>query len=263
VAGALLLAPRGARAGVAECVAAHSHGQSERNAGRLQSAKADFVACSKPACPAAIQTECVALLAELEAYIATVVFAAVDEDGNDVTDVKVKVDDQPMLDKLSGLSTALDPGSHTVTYIWPDGFEQTQTVVVAQGEKNRRVELRREKKVAAPPPPPPPPPQNVETGGKSTPVAAYVLGGVGVLALGSFATFAVLGKSAQSDMDGCKPYCKQEQADKMRLHYLVADISLGVSLVALGASGYLFVSGSREPSASAYNGATVVWGGSF
>ena len=258
--GALVLVPRAAHADVAACVAAHSHGQSERNEGRLQSAKADFVACSKPDCPAAIQTECVALLAELEAYIATVVFAAVDETGNDVTDVKVKVDDQQVMEKLTGLSTTLDPGSHTVTYVWPDGFEQTQTVVVAQGEKNRRVELRREpKKVEAPPPPEPkaaPPP-------KSSPIAAYVLGGVGVVALGSFATFAVLGKSAQSDMDGCKPYCKQDQADKMRLHYLIADISLGVSLVSLGASGYLFVRASREPAASAYNGASVAWGGRF
>ena len=259
--GAVLLMPGLARADVAECVAAHSRGQSERNAGRLQSAKTDFVACAKPGCPAAIQTECVALLAELEAYIATVVFAAVDENGNDVTDVVVKVDDQQVLDKLTGLSTTLDPGSHAVTYVWPDGFEQKQTVVVAQGEKNRRVELRREKKVDAPPPPPPPP--KTVPSSKGAPVAAYVLGGVGVLALGSFVTFAVLGKSAQSEMDDCKPYCAQSQADKMRMHYLVADISLGVSLVSLGASGYLFVRASREPSGTALNGGTVMLGGSF
>jgi hypothetical protein len=258
---AVLLVPRLGRADVAECVAAHSRGQSERNAGHLQSAKANFVACSKAGCPAAIQTECVALLAELEAYIATVVFAAVDEDGNDATDVVVKVDDQQVLDKLTGLSTALDPGSHTVTYVWPDGFEQKQTVVVAQGEKNRRVELRREKKVTETAPPPPPP--KTEPTNKGAPVAAYVLGGVGVLALGSFVTFAVLGKSAQSDMDGCKPYCGQAQADKMRMRYLIADISLGVSLVSLGASGYLFVRASREPSGNALNGGTVMLGGSF
>ena len=259
-ASATLLLPSLASADVAACVQAHAHGQAERNAGRLQSAKTDFVSCSAASCPAAIQTECVAFLAELEVYSATVVFAAIDAAGNDVTDVKVKVDDQQVLEKLTGLSTTLDPGSHAITYVWPDGFEQRQTVVVAQGEKNRRVELRRQPDKVAAAPEPPPAPKPVA---KSTPTAAYVLGGVGILALGSFATFALLGKSAEGEMDGCKPYCQKSQADKMRLRYLVADISLGVGLVSLGASGYLLVRGSREPAGSAWRGAEVGWGGTF
>jgi hypothetical protein len=169
------------------------------------------------------------------------------------------VDGQPLLDKLTGLATTLDPGSHSISYRWPDGFERQQTIVVAQGEKNRRFELRREPKqvavttpVAAPPPPP-----------KKAPVAAYVLGGVGVAALGSFAAFAITGKSAERDMDGCKPFCSQAQADKMRLRYLLADISLGVGVVSLGVGGYLFFSASREPATSAYNGGSVAWRGTF
>jgi hypothetical protein len=260
LAAAALLAPRLAQADIAECVGAHSRGQAERNAGRLQNAKADFVKCSNAVCPSEIQTECVAFLAELEVYSASVVFAAVDAEGNDAIDVKVRVDDQPVLDQLTGLATTLDPGSHTDTYVWPDGFEQKQTVVVAQGEKNRRIELSREpQKVDAPAAAP----AQVERPSKGAPAVAFVLGGVGVLALGSFAAFAVMGKSAESDMDGCKPYCTQAQADKMRVRYLAADISLGVGLVALGASGYLFVRAAREPSGSAWRGGTVTWGGAF
>lgn len=248
-----------ALADVAACVQAHEHGQAERNAGRLASAKADFVRCSASACPGEIQSECVAFLAELEVYSATVVFAAVDAEGKDVIDVKVKVDDQQVADKLTGLAVTLDPGSHTITYVWPDGFEQTETVMVAQGEKNRRIVLQREAEKGAAPAPTAPPP----AAKKSPPVAGYVLGGVGILALGSFATFAILGKSAESEMDGCKPYCSQSQADKMRVRYLVADISLGVGLVSLGASGYLLVRASREPGGSALRGGQVGWGGSF
>jgi hypothetical protein len=255
-----LLVVGAARADVASCVAAHSHGQAERNAGRLQSAKSDFISCSASECPGAIRGECAAFVAEVEANMASVVFAAVDADGRDVTDVKVQVDQRAVLDKLSGLATTLDPGSHEIVYTWPDGLEQKQTVVVAQGEKNRRVELRRApNKVEAPAAPRPPAPSHV----KSTPALAYVLAGVGVTALGSFAAFAVTGKSAESAMDGCKPACTQSQLDKMRLRYLVADISLGVGVVALGASGYLFISASREPSGSALGGGSVAWRGSF
>jgi hypothetical protein len=256
--GALLITSQ-AHADVAACVAAHSTGQAERNAGRLQSAKQAFITCSTSACPSAIQTECISLLAELETLMASVVFAAVDAQGADAVDVKVKVDGRDVLERLNGLPTTLDPGSHEVVFTWPDGFEQTQTVVVAQGEKNRRIELRRPaKKVDEAPAPLAPQPH-----ASKTPVAAYVLGGVGVVALGSFAAFALSGKSAESAMDGCKPACTQAQADKMRLRYLLADISLGVGVAALGASGYLYFSAAREPNGTALRGGSVVWRGTF
>jgi hypothetical protein len=257
-AGALLVAGP-AHADVAACVAAHSHGQAERNAGRLQSARTDFLSCSSSECPGEIQSDCASFLAEVEGFMASVVFAAVDADANDATDVKVTVDGEPLLEKLTGLATTLDPGSHVIGYTWSDGFVQKQTIVVAQGEKNRRFELRREpKKVAAPPPREP-----AKNPSKKPPIAAFVLGGIGVAALGSFAAFAITGKSAESAMDGCKPYCAQAQADKMRLRYLLADISLGVGVVSLGASGYLFFTATREPTNSAWRGGTVSLRGAF
>jgi hypothetical protein len=245
---------------IAACIEAHAHGQSERNAGRLQSAKEDFVNCSSSSCPSEIRNECIGFLAQVEQSQASIVFAAVDADGRDATEVQVKVDDQLLLEKLNGLATPLDPGSHRIVYVWPDGFEQEHSLVVAQGEKNRRVELRREAepKAVAPAAPPPNAPA-----AKRTPTAAYVLGGVGVAALGSFVAFAIAGKSAESDMDGCKPYCVQSQADKMRLRYLLADISLGVSVVALGAGGYLYFSAKREPARSELSAASVGLRGAF
>lgn len=248
---------RSARADVAACVAAHSHGQAERNAGHLQSARADFISCSTSECPSEIQAECASFLAEVEAFMASVVFAAIDEQGHDATEVKVSVDGRVALEKLTGLATTLDPGSHEVAYHWADGFEQKQTVVVAQGEKNRRVELRREPRAALAAP------VAAAPQAKNTPVLAYVLGGVGVAALGSFAAFAITGKSAEHAMDGCKPHCAQSQADKMRLRYLLADISLGVGVVALGAGGYLFFSADGAPSRTAWRGGTLGLRGTF
>lgn len=248
-----------AQADVAACITAHSTGQAERNAGRLQSAKSSFITCAAPACPGAIQSDCATFLTELESMMASVVFAAVDAEGADAVDVKVKVDGNEVLERLNGLPTTLDPGSHDVVFTWPDGFEQQQKVVVAQGEKNRRFELRRPaKKPEAPAAPVAPQAQ-----AKQTPVAAYVLAGVGVVALGSFAAFAISGKSAESAMDGCKPACSQAQADRMRLRYLLADVSLGVGVAALGVGGYLYFSAAREPNSTAFRGGSVAWRGTF
>ena len=64
-------------------------------------------------------------------------------------------------------------------------------------------------------------------------------------------------------MDGCKPYCAPSQADKMRLRYLLADISLGVGVVALGAGGYLYFSAAKEPASAAWRGGSVGVRGAF
>jgi hypothetical protein len=43
----------------------------------------------------------------------------------------------------------------------------------------------------------------------------------------------------------------------------LADISLGVSVVSLGAGGYLYFSANREPGGSAWRGGNVAWRGAF
>jgi hypothetical protein len=106
------------------------------------------------------------------------------------------------------------------------------------------------------------------------PTAAWVLGGVGAAALGSFVGFALSGRAKENDMmSSCAPYCSQQDEDTMRRRYLVADISLGVSLVSLGAAAYLVLSSRTGPGAratatwldarAAVGGAAVQVGGRF
>ena len=76
-------------------------------------------------------------------------------------------------------------------------------------------------------------------------LTAGVLLGVG---LGGFAYFGYRGLSTKSDLDDqkCKPACPQERVDEGNRQFLIADISLGVGVVALGAATYLWLS-HREP----------------
>jgi hypothetical protein len=73
------------------------------------------------------------------------------------------------------------------------------------------------------------------------PWSAYALAGVGLLGVGSYATFNLKG-SADNDalVAFCKPSCKPESIRHVRNLYLAADISLGIGLAALAGSTYLF-----------------------
>jgi len=65
--------------------------------------------------------------------------------------------------------------------------------------------------------------------------------GLGVVALGSFAFFGLSGKGEVADLQGCKGHCAQDDVDKARTKLVIADISLGVGIVALGVATYMFV----------------------
>jgi hypothetical protein len=69
----------------------------------------------------------------------------------------------------------------------------------------------------------------------NVPTATWVFGGIGILALGSFGTFAVLGAQEKARLrTTCSPACSDSEVSTLRRDYLVADISLGVGIVALG-----------------------------
>ena len=82
---------------------------------------------------------------------------------------------------------------------------------------------------------------------RPTHTLAYVIGGVGVAALAGFGYFAWSGKSRRNELaDTCSPSCPKNQVDGVRSKYLVADILLGVGVVALGTGAYFYFS-APEP----------------
>jgi serine/threonine protein kinase len=73
-------------------------------------------------------------------------------------------------------------------------------------------------------------------------VPAFIVGGIGVVALGSFAVFGLGGKSDVSTLEKeCKPNCAQSDVDSARTKLIIADISLGVGVVALGVATYMIL----------------------
>lgn len=235
-----LLASREARAvGREQCFSAHEDGQAKRSAGKLSEARADFMTCGDVSCPDAVRADCAGWVIELDAAQPSVMFVVLDAAGNDVADVSVSVDGATLLTKLDGKPVPLDPGPHEITFEAPGSATFTEHVVIREGEKSRRIDVRLREGSSS-------------GGAKATPAdgsgggggihpAAWVLGGVGIVGVGVFAVLAGLGKSELSDAEapvaegGCAPTCSDERLDPIKTKYLVGDISLFVGLGALSA----------------------------
>jgi hypothetical protein len=81
--------------------------------------------------------------------------------------------------------------------------------------------------------------------------AAIVLAAVGVTALGGGAYFALRGKAEVDDLRGsCAPRCAGADVDAAKTKLVIGDVAFGVSLVALGAAAYLFLTRPKGPSAA-------------
>lgn len=221
------------------CVEAHAKGQSLAQEGKYAEAREAFITCGREVCPGPIRKECAALLAELDEKQPTVVIEVRDEVGRPTTEVTVSVDGSELTATLDGRAIEVDPGKHSFRYVLKSGKSLEETVMILEGQRNRKLSA-----IFGEPPPPPPPPKPPLT----IPVISYALGGVSAAALGSFAIFGVIGKGKQGDLEEtCAPRCKQEDVDAMRTDYLIADVSLGISVVALGAAVYFTLTNTPDP----------------
>jgi hypothetical protein len=116
--------------------------------------------------------------------------------------------------------------------------------VVAEGDKNRK--LTGVFALEAPPPPVPTPTptrEPVERAAKhGPPLVSWMLGGVGVAALGS-STY--LGLTSKADLAAlrrdCAPNCTDSQVNGVRDRMIVADVALGVGVVAIVAAAWIWL----------------------
>jgi hypothetical protein len=231
-------APVAAAGKARACIDAHAAGQTERDAGRLLSAQAHFVSCTEEACPAMIRRECVALGESVVAMMPSVVLVARDAEGRLIEGAQARIDGERTLSLLDGRPLELDPGVHRFELKLPDGRQQTLTTTLRPAEKYRRIVGNFGLAVLPPPIPVTSPDRNP---------FSYVFGGVGLVALGASAIYALDGRSKQNELEQCAPACAPSDVDAMRKSYLIADVLLGVSLVSLGTGSYLFFSRTDEP----------------
>jgi hypothetical protein len=249
-----------------QCFTAPVDGQRLHKAGKLLDSRAHFAACSRKKCPTKIIEACVRWSSEVDAAIPSVVLAARDGRGNDLTDLRVSIDGNAAVD-LTPLAVELDPGPHSFLFQRAGAPEVKEQVVLHEGEKNREVlarfrsteaslpEVSTSRAESAPAPqatsrPAPPAPTETEPSDdappalaqseRPVPAAAWVLGGAGTLALVGFAAFAGIGLSTRAN-DHCDVGCSPSEYDTVTTDLRIADASLAIGILALGTAAVLYL----------------------
>jgi hypothetical protein len=244
------------------CVEASTEGQALRDASKLQDARARFVSCARDACPSIVRKYCAEWLTDIERRLSSAVFRVQSADGADVLGAHLFIDGQPQPHGLDGSALPLDPGEHAVRVERDGGEPLEQRIIILEGEKGRVVTLR----LAAPAPTAPLPPSTETRPPASHPLTVspltLVLGGVGILGVASFTYF---GLTAQGDLNHlrqtCAPRCASSDLDSVKREALVADISLGVGIVAVGVAVYTLFAHHAPPAATAQIGFAPAPGG--
>lgn len=213
------------------CIAASDDGQKLRDDGHYLRARTSFITCAHEACPAEIRSDCLQWLDDVDKKTPTVVLSA-RESGNDIVDVKVTVDGVPLVDHLDGRPVSLDPGEHKFRYEHGSYPPVEDVVVLRAGEKNRPISA----KFGADPVPVRPGP----------PVLAYVLSGVAVVGVASFAFF---GLSGLHKINSCTddPNCNRSDAKPgVVTDFVIGDSSLVIGIAAGSVATWLFLK-HRDP----------------
>lgn len=243
-----LLAPRTAYAADKQaCIAGYEATQKLKKDGKLSEARKQALICAQDGCPSALRDECAGWAVELEKSMPSIVIVVTDADGKDVTDATIYLDGVKVT--IDGKAFPVDPGTHKVRVEREGVATLEQDVVAHEGAKGKVVTLKfakGDKKADPVKPDPDPTPPKVED--HPTPVATWVLLGVGVAGLAGFGVFALSGSSKKQALDdsNCKPACAQADVDAAKRSFLLADVSLGVGLVSIGVAIALYA--TRGPS---------------
>jgi hypothetical protein len=214
------------------CITAYEQAQTLRKDGKFITAREQAMVCARDACPAILVKDCTRWIGELEASTGSVVCEAKTTNGKSVSDVRVTVDGRELTTRLDGRSLPIDPGKHTF-HFERAGETFDETVLVREGEKNRRITATFPERAGDAP---------------GLPTGFWVFGGISIVALGTATFFALDGMAKKDDLEACRPRCAPNDVDAMSASFTVADVALGAGVVAVAATIYLLLSRPKDAS---------------
>lgn len=223
-----------------QCVDGYQKAQILRRETKLLQAREALLVCSQKLCPKATINDCTPWLEQVEREIPSISVAVRDATGSDVV-ATVFLDQKPESPSKAGQPMELDPGSHHLRAETNNGLRAELDIVARAGEKNRLVTLvvtAPEKAVV--------PPTDVTAGRPPTHARSLALPLVtSAVFAGAMVGAVVLGLSAKNQADdlraSCGPVCPDSSLDPVNRNLLLSDISLGLGVVALAVSAYLWI----------------------
>ncbi|HTB76417.1 MAG TPA: hypothetical protein VK762_24385, partial [Polyangiaceae bacterium] len=223
------------------CASAAEEAEQLRSDARLMAARERLLRCSRPACPAAVRSDCAQWMTEVAAAIPTVVLAVRDARGQDVLGALASVDGVPIAQGLDGKALEVDPGVHTFRFE-SGGAAVEQVVLVREGEKSRTITATLDRgSVAA----------TVPSGFASSPPSpaasssristwTWAFGGIGVAALGVGTYLELSVNAGASSLEGsCGHSCSHAEVHPLVLkQQVLGPIAFAVGALSLGLAGY-------------------------
>lgn len=218
-------APTDAQSSKHVCATRAEEGQELRDRGKLQEARASFIACAEATCPALVARACTGFLSEVLTRIPSLVVGVRDPHGADLDGPSIFLDGK--LQTQPGYAAlALDPGPHLLR-IEHEGYAPWQEhIVLREAEKNRRVDVTLVPLTPAP---------QKRHRRRDPPLPLYTAGGVSILGFATFGFFGARGLSHYRDADTCSPRCPESDVSRVQTEFLVADIGLVVGAIGAGA----------------------------
>jgi len=217
----------------AACAAAAEAGQRLAKDHKYIAAREQLLVCSSPECPEIIAQDCTQWLGEVQRNVASIVLKPKDQTGNLLTDVGVSSDGSPLTLHATDTPIEIDPGVHVLRFERV-GYDATEVrAEVAPGKRNQEI-------VATMHAAPVATPVGVADKGTGLAVASIVFLGVGVVGMGLFGGFGVLGLNDQDAVrkTGCAPNCGP-QLGGVSTDFTVANVSLVGGIVSLFTAGVL------------------------
>jgi hypothetical protein len=155
---------------------------------------------------------------EVNAQVPTIIFAAKDPTGADLSAVKVTMDGEVITERLEGMALSIDPGEHTFLFETAGQPPLIAKYLIQQAQKDRREPLTFGTPTTTPAEGPftrkpngsqllysPPPPAEMGDGLGTQKILGIVAGGAGVVGLGLGAVFGVMAISEKNDAQSACP----------------------------------------------------------
>ena len=161
-------------------------------------------------------------------------FSAKDGAGNDLTEVKVSIGDKVLATRLDGKAIELDPGEYVVK-LEAGGRTIDKTVVVAEGQKSRTVDVVFDDPKA--------PPKGPETE-RSLAAPAWACLGVGGAGLVAFAVLQGIAQSEYADLEegcGSTKSCSDDDLAPTEAKFIASGAMLAVGGAGLVTAVVLFI----------------------
>lgn len=245
--------PRAARADEADlCAAAAEESQPLRRAGKLRVTREKLLLCARASCPVIVATDCRTWLAEVEGELASIVIRATDGAGGELVDVQLSVDGAPLVERVGKAPIFLEPGKHRLRFARAGAEPVEQDIALRPGERGRELAVTLRARVTAPTAiasPAPPPPRETTNG---APVGPWIVGSLGLAAMGVGTYFWVAGRTDFADLRascGATRTCRQSDVDRVQGKLLAGDVVFGAGVLALGAALVWGLSSSSRPAA--------------